>query len=136
MGIWVKAGKPLAVIMDYVNTYEGETLPFIAVFDENRSLVLNNSSAVNKVHRASLSMDFGDAGPVAAQTYYEKNITVAGASFGDCVFLGVPASAMPADAASYSAYVIGVDTVAVRFVNASPNPLTPNSGIFKVTIIK
>lgn len=39
-GIWVKAGVPLAVIMDYPNGYEGETSPFIAVFDENRKLNL------------------------------------------------------------------------------------------------
>lgn len=32
-GIWVKSGKPLAVIMDYVNGIEGETLPFYAYTD-------------------------------------------------------------------------------------------------------
>lgn len=41
-GIWVKSGKPLAVIMDYVNGYQGETNPFIAVFDENRQLNIPN----------------------------------------------------------------------------------------------
>jgi len=32
-GIWVKSGKPLAVIMDYVNGFEGETLPFYGYTD-------------------------------------------------------------------------------------------------------
>ncbi len=41
-GIWVKAGKPLSVIMDYVNGYQGETNPFIAIFNENRNLYLPN----------------------------------------------------------------------------------------------
>ncbi len=36
-GIWVNTGKPLTVIMDYVNGYQGETNPFIAVFDNNRN---------------------------------------------------------------------------------------------------
>lgn len=34
-GVWVKSSKPLAVIMDYVGGYQGETNPFIAIFDEN-----------------------------------------------------------------------------------------------------
>lgn len=37
-GIWVKGGVPLAVIMDYNNGFEGETDPFICVFDENQNL--------------------------------------------------------------------------------------------------
>ena len=39
-GIWVKTSKPLAVIMDYVNGCEGETNPFIAVFNETQNFKL------------------------------------------------------------------------------------------------
>lgn len=43
IGIWVKAGKPLVVFMDYVNGYEGETNPFLGMFDENRNFYTPNA---------------------------------------------------------------------------------------------
>lgn len=52
-GIWVKAGKPLAVIMDYVNGYQGETLPFIAVFDENRQLAIPNKIIISDASKGA-----------------------------------------------------------------------------------
>lgn len=60
-GIWVKAGKPLAVIMDYVNGYQGETLDFIAVFDENRQLNLPDKIIISDASKGADKVLVSDA---------------------------------------------------------------------------
>ncbi len=74
-------------------------------------------------------------GSTLAQTSADLTISLAGASDGDLVQLGVPNVAVNADSC-YTAWVSAADTVTVRFSNFSAAPINPASGTFRVAVTK
>jgi len=82
----------------------------------------------------SATLDFPSTN---AGAYSELTITITGASVGDKVFLGTPASSLPAGNCHFFSYVSTTDTVTVRFVNSEiVTALDPSSGTFNITVQK
>lgn len=78
------------------------------------------------------SLDFGNT---TASNSTDLTITLAGASDGDVVSLGVPSGAVLPNS-SFTAWVSAANTVTVRFNNYSSNAQDPSSGTFRVSILK
>lgn len=89
-------------------------------------------NVVAHVLSATATLDFGS---VAAQSFVDLTITVAGAAAGDCVSLGVPTAAVTAGIA-YTAWVSATNTVTVRAHNYTAGALDPASGSFKAAILR
>lgn len=90
-----------------------------------------NAKFLNNDLVGSATLNFGS---VAAGAKEDLTITVIGAAVGDKVILGAPN--LPANG-MYSAVVTATDTITVRFINNDLTaPIDPDSGIFKVTVLK
>lgn len=82
---------------------------------------------------ASATLDFPDTNPGSTA---DLTITVSGAALGDVVSLGVPGSAVQANA-QYTAFVNAANSVTVRFSNLQASgSQNPASGLFKVKVFK
>jgi hypothetical protein len=82
----------------------------------------------------SATLDFPSTN---AGAYSELTITITGASIGDKVFLGTPASSIPAGNCHFFSYVSATNTVTIRFVNSElVTALDPSSGTFNITVQK
>jgi len=81
---------------------------------------------------ASDNLDFPETAP---REHSDIDIAVAGATAGDVVVLGVDSAAVM-DNTCYTAWVSADDTVTVRFNNYSNANKDPESGNFKILVIK
>ncbi len=76
-GIQVKGGIPLAVVMDYINGFDGEIDPFIAIFDENRKLNLSEQIIIADGSEGDGKMLVSDAN--GGSSWQTKILTVTAA---------------------------------------------------------
>lgn len=136
-GVWVKAGKPLAVIMDYVNGYQGETLPFIAVFDENRKLNLPNQIIIADGSQAADKVLVSDANGAStwkiAQYYQGGVLNPASLPNGPALMLGLAGAITPSKTGKVmitiaGEYVSGTTTVDTVFVIKTGTGAAPANG--------
>lgn len=129
IGGGIKFGDNLGTAWGEVNTN--------GWFFYSGSLGVNTSVYLDSLHRlksaptGTATLDFPST---AAQTSSELTITATGATVGDCVILGVPATANANTC--YTARVSAADTVTVKFNNYSSAAVDPASGTFKVTVLK
>ncbi len=110
-------------------------------------IVLNSNASISSLGTINrLSVGGGDIftgiksitaalnfGSVTAQTSKDLNINLAGAVPGDCVWLGNPTGIA---GFNYSAFVSGNNQVTVRMNNYSANPIVPQTGLFRVSIVQ
>lgn len=144
IGFQIKSGVIYPVFMDYLNGYEGNTKPFIASWNYQYGFSLtqvsgNANASINTILKATAGLTFG---AVNAGNTSDETIACQGAVVGDPVILGIDVAGMSGTnmasttAFSYIAFVSSVNVVTVRFINSSASTLTPNTGNFKITIIK
>lgn len=136
-GIWIKAGKPLAVIMDYAAGYDGETNPFIAIFDENRQLNLPNkiiiADASKGVGRVLVS-DANGQGEWQGAAYYQGGvIQPASIPNGPALMLGLGGAITPGKSGKVmitiaGEYVSGTTAVNTNFSVRTGSSATPVNG--------
>lgn len=80
---------------------------------------------------ATAALDFGS---IATLTKADLTITVAGATVGDAVMLGLPAA--PTSGIVFQAFVSASNTVTVRANNYTAGSVDPASATYRVTVIK
>ncbi len=108
------------------------TLPLTSEKIETNSLTVGQGTPLQKVISAVANLDFPATPKNNAS---DLTINVLGATIGDVVNLGVPASAvMPKSC--YTAWVSANDIVTIRFNNYSTSNLKPSFGIFRVEVKK
>lgn len=74
-------------------------------------------------------------GALSANSHADLTITVAGATVGTAVALGVPTAAVTTGVA-YTAWVSAADTVTVRAHNYTAGTPDPASGVFRATVVR
>lgn len=89
-----------------------------------------NGSTIDLVASATGTLDFGS---ISAASSADLTITVTGASTGDSVHLGLPAS--PTAGIIFNAFVSASNTVTVRAFNITAGAIDPASATYRVTVI-
>lgn len=97
----------------------------------NFAIVGTQGGVLTNILYATAVIDFPEVSP---QDRQDVNVTVNGAVDGDTVSLGAPNDSVPSGAFSYFAWVSTTDTITIRAVNASQNPIDPGSGTFRVEV--
>jgi hypothetical protein len=123
------ANGRLAELYNYINTAETINTDG-SVFTDTDGLLKWNKPMF--ILSGSASLDFPST---AAGTSSALNITVTGATVGDCVALGF-GNASITTGQTFSAEVTIANTVTVIFLNASGSAADPAAAVFNVRIIK
>lgn len=93
--------------------------------------LINNGTPIVRALAARATIDFAS---IAAGGTNTATITVPGASVGDPVALGLPASV--AASIVFSAHVTADNTVTVRAFNPTAGAIDPASATYKVVVFK
>lgn len=136
-GIWVKAGVPLAVIMDYPNGHDGETNPFIAVFDENQKLNLPKQIVIadgSQSDNAVLTCDSNGKSTWKKAVFAQSNVeNPSGMSGTGMKYMGLNVPITPAKTGNVLISVSGeytsgttVDTTRINIITGTGSP--PSNG--------
>lgn len=93
--------------------------------------LLNNGSPILKTLAATATLDFPSIAAVGTQTL---TVSCLGASAGDIVSVGLPATL---DAGVvFNAHVSAADTITVRASNITASPVDPASATYKFVVFK
>ena len=111
-GIWINAGKPLKVVMDYVNGFEGETKPFVAVYDGTGNLNLNSQIVIADSSKGANKVLVSDPNGKGTWTdfildSYQSPIRNPGGTTGTQIMLGLAGSITPKKTGKYLIIVSG-----------------------------
>ncbi|GEC77524.1 hypothetical protein [Flavobacterium aquatile] len=93
---------------------------------------------IAKILTGSATIDFGNRASENSNPL-TQTITVIGAQPGDPVILGLPNAVMNSNSerhAHYMAWVSAVDTVTIKFSNPTSADIDPDSGTFKVSVVR
>jgi hypothetical protein len=94
-------------------------------------VTVNGSTPITRHLSATATLDFPSTAP---QSSSELTISLTGATVGDAVFLGLPATAIANSC--FTARVTAADVVTVRFNNYSAAAVDPASATYRASILK
>lgn len=91
-------------------------------------LQVNGGATVTRLLSTLATVTFS---VVTAQSSQDQNVSLTGASIGDCIILGPPSVVQPS--VSYVAFVPAAGTVTLRAINCGSASITPTGGLYRLT---